>query len=311
MASISASRLAKLRAFVTGEYELTRYQRRTAIAWLVLGPLITWLILYKYIAFIYNFVLSFSERHRTGGLSFVGLENWAMMLQDPVFPIALMNTVLFFLAVPVAIAIALGLALLLNKKFPGVNFFRAIFFLPYITMMVAVAVIWGYIFNTDHGILNFLLLELGLIEQRISWLGSAWWTRLSIFTIQVWTTVGFFMIIILAGLQSIPRQVYEVASIDGASRYQRFRFITLPLLKPTLGICALVGMASTFRLFDVVMVMTGGGPGNSSEILLTWIYKQSFEFNNFGYGGALSVIMVLIALVIAYGGYKLQTEQYT
>ncbi|WP_255171118.1 carbohydrate ABC transporter permease [Natrononativus amylolyticus] len=301
-------RVADLR---NGELELSRYQRRTLIAWVVLTPLVTWLILYKYIAFLYNIVLSFHERSRAGDLTFLGLDNWAALASDPVFPTALMNTILFFLAVPVAIAIALGIALLLNRRFPGVDVFRAIFFLPYITMMVAVAVIWQYIFSTDYGVLNYFLLELGLISDNISWLGRAWYARLSIFMIQVWTTVGFFMLIILAGLQSIPQQVYEVASIDGASRYQKFRYITLPLLKPTLGICALVGMASTFRLFDVVMVMTGGGPGNSTEILLTWIYKQSFNYNDFGYGAVLSIIMVAITLIIAFGGYKLQTEQYT
>ncbi len=309
------SSLARLQSVLTDlrndELSLSRYQRRTIIAWTLLIPLAVWLILYKYIAFVYNFVLSFHERSRAGELTFLGLENWYALASDPVFPVALMNTILFFLAVPVAIAIALGLAILLNRRFPGVDVFRAVFFLPYITMMVAVAVIWQYIFSTDYGILNFILLEIGLISENISWLGNAWYARLSIFTIQVWTTVGFFMLIILAGLQSIPRQVYEVASIDGASRYQKFRYITLPLLKPTLGICALVGMASTFRLFDVVMVMTGGGPGNSTEILLTWIYKQSFNYNDFGYGGVLSIIMVAIALVIAFGGYKLQTEQYT
>lgn len=293
-----------------GEYALTKKQRHTLIAWAALTPVIIWLVLYKYIALLYNVVLSFGERSYTEGYTFVGLEHWNRLLTDGVFHEALWNTILLFLTIPAGIAVALGLALLLNQKFPGATAFRAVFFLPYITMMVAIAVIWEYMFHTEAGVINHFLLSLGVIGDPISWLGDGDWALFSVFMVQVWKTAGFYLIIILAGLQTIPKQVYEVSRIDGATRWQRFRHITLPLLKPTLGVCMLVGLVVSFRLFDLVYVMTGGGPGNATEILLTWIYKQSFGRRNFGYGATLSVVMVVLTLIVAAIGIKFQQVSY-
>jgi multiple sugar transport system permease protein len=192
------------------------------------------------------------------------------------------------LTIPIGIIIALGIALLLNQQFHGANSMRAVFFMPYIMMMVAIAVIWQYMFQTDSGVINFILLNLGLIDSGIPWLSSSTWARVSIFIVHIWKTVGFFLVIILAGLQTIPRQVYAVAKVDGASKWQRFRYITLPLLRPTLAVCALVGMVTTFKLFDLVMILTGGGPGESTEILLTFLYKQAMEYGHIGYGAAIA-----------------------
>lgn len=295
---------------VNDYFDFSKKARRTIIAGLCLLPVLVWLLLYKYIALIYNLYLSFNNMGYTGEMTFIGLENWSMLLSDPIFTKSLLNTLVLFGTIPVSIVIALGIALLLDQKFPGRDAFRSLFFLPYITMMVAIAVIWQYMFKTGNGVINYFLLELGLIQQNISWLGNSKWALVAVFMIQVWKTVGFYIVIILAGLQTIPRQIYQVAKIDGANRIQRFIYLTLPLLKSTIGVCLLVGLVISFRLFDLITVMTGGGPGHGTEILLTWIYKQAFLYGEFGYAAVLSVVMVAITIGFALFGQRLQRSDY-
>lgn len=294
----------------TGYGKLSKKARRTVKAGLFLAPVLVWLVLYKYLALVYNVYLSFHERNTIGEFSFVGLENWQYLLSDPAFMQSLVNTIVLMASIPVAIAVALGIALLLNQQFPGNNAFRSLFFLPYITMMVALAVIWQYMFKTEGGVVNYFLLELGVIESNISWFGDSTWALFAIFIIQIWKTVGFYIVILLAGLQTIPAQIYQVAKIDGTTRWQRFRYITLPLLKSTIGVCMLVGIVISFRLFDLIRVLTNGGPGHGTEILLTWIYKQAFQFGNFGYAAVLSVIMVFLAVGVALIGRRFQRSSY-
>ncbi|MFC6825224.1 carbohydrate ABC transporter permease [Halopelagius fulvigenes] len=290
--------------------DLSKKAQRTILVAVFLSPVLVWLFLYKYIALIYNFVLSFSEMTYTGDMSFVGLANWGTLLTDPVFGRSLLNTIVLFGTIPVSIAIALGIALLLDQNFPGRNAFRSLFFLPYITMMVAIAVIWQYMFKTENGVINYFLLQTGIIEQNISWFGDSVWALVAVFVIQIWKTVGFYIVILLAGLQNIPTQLYQAAKIDGASRVQQFLYLTLPLLKSTIGVCLLVGMVISFRLFDLITVLTGGGPGHGTEILLTWIYKQAFLYGEFGYAAVLSIIMIALAIGIALIGQHLQGTEY-
>lgn len=289
---------------------LSRKGRRSLIAWAGLVPALAILVTYRLIPLIWNMVLSFENMRYTGETTWVGLENYRQLFEDPVFTKALFNTILFLGSVPIAVTIALGLALLLNKQFLGSNVFRSMFFLPYITMMVAIAVIWSYMFKTQGGVINYVLQDLGIIENNIRWLSDSWWARVSIIIVHVWKTTGFYLIIILAGLQNISPQIYEVSRIDGASRRQRFLYITLPLLKPTLGVCALVGLVTSFELFDLVQVMTGGGPARSTEILITWIYKQAFEFGNFGYAAVLTIILFVLMAGMSLLGAYLQGGDY-
>jgi ABC-type sugar transport system permease subunit len=292
------------------DLSLSEKGRRSLIAWAGLLPALAILVTYRLIPLLWNVRLSFQNMSYTGETTWVGLENYQTLLQDPVFPTAVFNTVLFLGSVPIAVTLALALALLLNKKFAGSNVFRSMFFLPYITMMVAIAVIWSYMFKTQGGVLNFVLQQTGLIERNIPWLSDAWWARASILMVHVWKTTGFYLVIILAGLQNIPEEIYEVARIDGASRRQQFFYITLPLLKPTLAVCALVGLVTSFELFDLVQVLTSGGPARSTEILITWIYKQGFQFGNFGYSAALTIVLFVLMAGVSLIGAYLQTEEY-
>lgn len=289
---------------------LNRKHSRSLLAWLGLVPALSILVGYRLIPLLWNFVLSFQNMGYTGETSWVGLENYSEVLEDPVFVDALFNTFLFLGSVPIAVTIALGLALLLNKRFPGSNVFRSMFFLPYITMMVAIAVIWAYMFKSQGGVINYVLQQMGLINQNIPWLSDSWWARLSVIIVHVWKTTGFYLIIILAGLQNIPQEIYEVARIDGASARKRFLHVTLPLLKPTLGVCALVGLVTSFELFDLVQILTAGGPARSTEILITWIYKQAFEFGNFGYSAVLTIILFVIMAGGSLLGMYIQSGEY-
>lgn len=305
---MATSNLEQLRDRV--DLSLSKKGRRSLIAWAGLVPALAILVTYRLIPLLWNIRLSFQDMKYTGETSWVGLANYQELLADPVFPKAVFNTVLFLGSVPIAVALALALALLLNKRFAGSNVFRSMFFLPYITMMVAIAVIWSFMFKTQGGVLNFVLLETGIIQENIPWLSDSWWARASILIVHVWKTTGFYLVIILAGLQNIPGEIYEVARIDGATQRQQFLYITLPLLKPTLAVCALVGLVTSFELFDLVQVLTNGGPARSTEILITWIYKQGFQFGNFGYSAALTVVLfVMMAGVSLFGAY-LQTEDY-
>jgi ABC-type sugar transport system permease subunit len=292
------------------DLSLSEKGRRSLIAWAGLVPALAILVTYRLVPLLWNVRLSFQNMTYTGETTWVGLENYAALLQDPVFPKAVFNTVLFLGSVPIAVTLALALALLLNKKFAGSNVFRSMFFLPYITMMVAIAVIWSYMFKTQGGVLNFVLQQVGLVETNIPWLSDSWWARASILIVHVWKTTGFYLVIILAGLQNIPEEIYEVARIDGASRRQQFLYITLPLLKPTLAVCALVGLVTSFELFDLVQVLTSGGPARSTEILITWIYKQGFQFGNFGYSAALTIVLFVLMAGVSLIGAYLQTEEY-
>ncbi|WP_324760963.1 carbohydrate ABC transporter permease [Haloarcula sp. GH36] len=298
------------RRLTDGAGLLSEQNKRSVIAWFVLLPTITVLLLYRTVPLLWTFVLSFQEMEFTGETSFVGLENYQRLLTDDVFVTALVNNFIFLLTIPVGIVVALGIALLLNQQFMGSNAFRSLFFLPYILMMVGIAVIWNYIFKTNGGVANYVLLQLGIINQNISWLGDGTWAKVSVFIVHVWKSVGLYLVIMLAGLQTIPQQVYEVARIDGAARWQRFRYITLPLLKPTIGVCILVGMILSFKLFDLIRVLTGGGPANETEILITYLYKQAFTSGNFGYAAVLTVVLfVLMVSLIAVGRF-VQQESY-
>jgi ABC-type sugar transport system permease subunit len=291
-----------------GQYlpSLSKRGRRSITAWLALLPTLIILFLYRYIPLGWNFVLSFQEMSFAGETSFVGLDKYNEVFTDPIFIEALTNNIILIGTIPVGIAIGLGLALLLDKDFFGSNMFRSLFFLPYITMMVAVAVMWTFMFKTDNGVINFLLVQTGVLDGGISWLSDGTWALISVFIVHVWKTTGVYMVIILAGLQTIPSQVYEVSRIDGANRFQRFRYITLPLLKPTIGVCILVGMIASFRLFDLITILTDGGPNYETEILLTWMYKQAFQFGNFGYAAVVTICLFILMLAIVAIGRVLQ-----
>ncbi|HKU85855.1 MAG TPA: sugar ABC transporter permease, partial [Casimicrobiaceae bacterium] len=221
-------------------------------------------------------------------LRIVGLRNYAELLQRPLFWQALGNT-LYFVAVgvPLSLAVSLGAALLLNSRLARLQpFFRTALFAPVVTTVVAVAVIWRYLLGTRYGVLNYALGALGIPE--IDWLGDPRFAMPAIILFAVWKNFGYNMIILLAGLQKIPGDLYEAARIDGASAFARFRFVTLPMLMPILTIVGILTVAGYFQLFAEPYVMTQGGPLQSTVSVLYFMYEEGFKWWNLGNASAVA-----------------------
>ena len=240
-------------------------------------------------------------------LRFVGLRNYLDLLQSPLFWTALGNT-FYFVVVggPLSVAVSLGAALLVNApliRFPG--FFRAAFFLPVVTTLVAVAVVWRYLYHPHYGLLNYGLGLLGI--DPIDWLGDPVWAMPAIILMAVWKNFGFNMIIFIAGLQNIPPQLYEAARIDGANGWRLFRHITLPLLGPTFLFVALMTMIGYFQVFAEPYVMTQGGPTNRTLSVVLLMYEEGFRWWNMGYASAAA--FVLFVLILAGTALQLQLRR--
>jgi multiple sugar transport system permease protein len=231
-------------------------------------------------------------------LRFVALNNYWDLLHQPKFWSALGHTFYFVLVgVPLSITVSLGAALLLNS--PLVRFktvFRTALFAPVVTTVVAVAVVWRYIFNTKYGLLNYVLGEVGI--HPIDWLGDPHWAMPSIIVFAVWKNFGYNMIIFLAGLQAIPKDLYEAARIDGASALQQFRHITLPMLGPTLLMVGILTVSGYFQLFAEPYVMTEGGPLQSTTSVLYLMYNEGFKWWNFGAASAVAFLLFVIMFVV-------------
>lgn len=269
----------------------------------MLLPALAIFMLFRIIPLLWNGVLSFQFWSPTKPAEFAGLYHYEeMFLYDDVFWESLVNTFKYMLTAPIAIVLALLLALLVNSRIRGRGIYRTIIFLSYPLMVVAVGIIWRWLFDQRVGLINFSLRSLGLIDEPIAFLESFATALPSVIAAAIWQIVGFFMIILLTGLQSIPQNLYEAASIDGASRWSQFWRITLPLLRPSLFLCFVIGIIASFTSFDLIYVMTGGGPGHATELLITYVYKTAFTLTQFDYAGALTIVMFLLFVGIALIG---------
>ena len=246
------------------------------------------------------FLMSFKRfTTLTGQNQWVGLANYRMVLTDPLFWHSFTNTALFSLGmVFIPLVFGLGLAVLLDSEVYATSTFRALLFSPVVVPIVVAGYLFVWIFNLN-GILNSVLLTLGVIESRIAWLSSSNLALPSVMVMTVWRRTGYYMVILLAGLQSIPDTVYEAAKVQGKSRWQMFRYITVPLLKPAILIAVIIGLIDTIKLFAHVFVMTGGGPAHASEILSTYFYEITFTYFEMGKGTATAFILFVLALVLS------------
>jgi multiple sugar transport system permease protein len=231
-------------------------------------------------------------------LRFVALSNYAQLLISPPFWHALGNT-LYFVAVgvPLSIAVSLGTALALNSPLARWKpLLRTVLFAPVVTTLVAVAVIWRYLFNAHYGLINYTLGAIGL--PRVDWLGDPHWAMPSIIVFAVWKNFGYNMIILLAGLQAIPEELYEAARLDGATAWRRFQFITLPMLSPVLTMVGILTVAGYFQLFAEPYVMTQGGPLQSTVSVLYFMYEEGFKWWNLGSASAVAFLLFLIIFAL-------------
>jgi multiple sugar transport system permease protein len=272
-------------------------------AWVLVGPAVTVIALFFALPVLAGLALSFTDFDLYAladlrNLRFAGLDNYVHVLGLPLFWKALGNTLYFVAAgVPLSLGASLGAALLLDSKFARFQpFFRTALFAPVVTTVVAVAVIWRYLLGTRYGYLNYALGVFGV--RPIDWLGDPRFAMPAIILFAVWKNFGYNMIILLAGLQNIPRELYEAARIDGASAFERFRFVTLPMLAPILSIVAILTVAGYFQLFAEPYVMTQGGPLQSTLSVLYLMYEEGFKYWNLGSASAVAFLLFLLIFAV-------------
>ncbi len=276
----------------------------TQFAYLLLLPAIFLFGLVILYPVVRNIYLSFQEKSIVTGMEehFVGLKHYLKILTgDSRFRQALGNTV-YFTTVSVAIEFILGLsfALLLNLSFRGRNFARASVILPWALPTAVMAMAWRWIYHDVYGVANDILLRLGILKEAVAWLGQHPLAMHAAIFSDAWKTTSFMALMFLAGLQSIPQDLYAAASIDGAGTWGRFRYITLPLLRPVMVLALLFRSLQAFAVFDLIWVLTQGGPGGTTETLSVYLYSYTFRYLNLGYGSALSMVIFGLTLILIF-----------
>lgn len=272
-------------------------EHETLTASLFLLPNAVGFLVFTAIPVVAALVLSFFDWDLLLGRDFVGVDNFRALLRDDTFLTALRNTgVYVLLSVPVSVVIGLGIALLVNQALRGITLFRAIFLLPYVTVTVALSLVWKWLYLPKVGLINVALGWLGITGP--AWLTDPFWALPAIVAMSVWKSFGYNMVLFHAGLQNVPVHLYEAAMLDGASGWQRFRHITLPMLAPTTFFVVVISVIGSFQVFDQALIMTNGGPGVSTTTLVLYIYQVGFQSFHLGYAAA--VAWALFAIVFAF-----------
>jgi multiple sugar transport system permease protein len=277
----------------------SRLARRNAlIGWSFILPNFLGFALLTLVPILVLFYMSMTNWNVFGTANWVGLENFQRLVGDGSFRIALFNTLYYsVLHIPLTFVVALGLALLLNSKLRGVAFFRTAAFFPYITSIVAIAIVWNLLFSPDYGPINEILRAVGF-ENPPGWLTSSDWAMPAVVIVSTWRDMGYYMILFLAGLQTVPRELHEAARMDGANAIQRFFNVTMPSLRPTTFFVTVMLTINSFKIFDLILVMTEGGPGQSTLVLSQFIYTKGFEESQFGYASAASVALFFLCITV-------------
>ncbi len=244
-------------------------------------------------------LLSFQQYSFVSDPVWVGFANYVRLLQDETFLYALLNSFLYLLVTPFLIVISVSVAFLLDNKVRGSTFFRGLYFLPVVTPMIVVGIIWQWLLNEDVGLINYLLLEWGWVDEKVTWLTSYPLNILSVMFVTAWKGLGYYAVIFLAGLMTIPQELDEVASIDGANNWQKLLYVKLPLLKPTIALVAIISSISALKVFDELYVMIPGAPA-AEKTLVPLIYQVAFLDFRLGYASAISVVLFIITLAFSY-----------
>lgn len=287
-----------------------RFTKTTLIGWSFITLASALICIFYFYPMVHALIMSFQSGTGTN-LTFTGLDNYARLLKDPTFITAVKNTVIYLIIqVPVMIFLALFLSVLLNDKnlkFKG--FFRTAIFLPCVTSLVAYSVIFKYLFGVD-GIINMMLMKLSFVSEPIQWLTDPFWARITIVIAITWRWTGYNMIFYLSSLQNIDSSIYEAAKIDGASSIQQFFKITIPMLKPIILFTSITSTIGTLQLFDEVMNITKGGPGNATMTISQYIYNLSFKYTpDFGYAATVSYAIVIMIVIFSIIQFKVAGDR--
>lgn len=269
-----------------------------------LGPAVVFILMYFGFPLVSNTAMSMQNytpsSFYSGEAPFVGLSNYKEIIGSDLFWPAIRNTVVFTIcSITFQFGIGLGLSLFFSRKFPLSGLLRALILLPWLLPLIVSGAVWRWMFDQDLGIINYALGLVGV--DSLPWLTQPGWALAALIITNIWIGIPFNFILLHGGLQGIPDELYEAAELDGAGAFARFRTITWPLLKPVSSVALLLGLVYTIKVFDVIMVITGGGPANSTQTLTTWSYQLSFELFKFGPGAAVSTLLVGVAAVIGIG----------
>jgi multiple sugar transport system permease protein len=279
------------------------WQRRDRLVGLLfLVPAAVYLVAFYAYPLLYNIFMSVTrytaKSFVTGEAPFVGLGNFTRLVNNPTFSTAIWNTVVFTLgSLFFQFTLGLAIALFFQRKFPLSGVLRALILVPWLAPVLVSGAVWVRLFDMDYGVVNFVLRTLGVTAQPMAWLTDPHLAPLSVLIANIWIGIPFNMVILYGGLQAIPGTLYEAAEIDGAGPWQRFCYISWPLLRPVSTVVLLLGLVYTLKVFDVIMSITRGGPGNVSQTLNTWAYSLSFSILDFGLGAAAGDILIVVVLI--------------
>ena len=275
-----------------------------AAGWAFLAPALLYMVIFFGYPLFDNVRMSTQDytvrSFYTGEAPFVGFENYAAVFRNPMFARAALNTVLFTVgSIVFQFSIGLALAVFFQARFPGSETLRSLLLLPWLLPLVVSGAVWRWMLDQDRGIVNAALVALH-VGGRVPWLTSTAWSLPAVVLANIWIGIPFNLVILHGGLRAIPSSLYEAAALDGASAWQRFRYVTWPLLRPVTGIVLMLGMVYTIKVFDVIMVVTGGGPANATQTLSTWSYSLSFRDFAFGQGAAVGNVLILAATALSF-----------
>ncbi|NOU97097.1 ABC transporter permease subunit [Paenibacillus sp. LMG 31456] len=285
---------------ITKKRKSVLQRKETLAGFLFVSPMLIGVTVLVLIPIIATFILSFSNWNFImgfGGFEWAGLDNFKKLFHDPTFLKSFRNNAVFLLTVPAYLIISLVLAILIDKQVYFKSFFKVAYFMPYISSVVAVAIVWQVLFHPSMGPVNQFLMSIGISDPP-KWIADPDYALLSVMMIYVWISIGFNLIVYIAALQSIPKDLYEAADIDGANGWVKFKSVTLPMLSPTTFFLMITGFISTFKVFDLIAVLTQGGPVQSTSLLVWYMYDAAFTNLKLGYASAMAAVLFLCVLVI-------------
>ncbi len=273
-----------------------RLTKEQSLAYLFIAAPIIGFMIFGFIPISYSVYISFTSFDGFNTPELNGLENYRKLLQDPLIWKTTVNTFYAALGIPIGIAVSLAIALALNQKIAGINFFRTAFFLPTISSVVALTLLWKWVFNSDFGILNQLLGYVGI--QGPSWLNEENWAMPAMIIQGVWGGLGFNMVLYLAALQGVPTSLYEAAEIDGANKWKKFRYITLAGISPTTFFIVITSIIGALQDFVRFRIMTGGGPNFSTMTTVYYLFENAFRYMNMGFASAMAWVLGIVIMII-------------
>jgi putative chitobiose transport system permease protein len=292
----------------TGFRGLTRRERRAAaVAYAFLAPALVLLGVFTFYPVLFGAALALFDYDVISPPRYVGLAHFREMATDRYFWIALGNSVKFLLVVPVLQVLSIGLAAAVNRPVRGIRWFRAAYYLPVVTSMVAVGLMWRWLLEQD-GVVNWLLVRTGVLARPVAWLGDPDLALYAVMFVTLWKGLGFYMVIYLVGLQAISPEVEEAAVVDGATRWQVFRDITLPLLRPSILLASTISAIAALKVFEEVYVMTGGGPMFRTYTMFFYIFDRGFQQLDMGYAAALAVVLAVAILALSAVNFRVFRE---